>query len=167
MEFRLVDRIGRWESRRVIRGVKNVSWEECRLREPLGYPAYLPESLILESLFQLVNWLVILSTDFQQACLGAQFDKAQFLSPLGPNRRMEMEVTVCGWRDDSAIVDGTVWDSGRTVVVVKRCLAAFVPIGDHFDPDHLRAIYSEIFRPEGPTRSLPTVVENDRRDSTR
>jgi 3-hydroxymyristoyl/3-hydroxydecanoyl-(acyl carrier protein) dehydratase len=146
MKFRMVDRIAEWEPREVIRGIKTVSFEEYELREPLGYEPYLPESLILESLFQLANWLVILSTDYRQMCIGAQWDEARFLDTLRPGSRMAMEVTVSGWRDDSVIVDGKVSDGRTTVVTVRRCLAAFVPLADYYDPEDLRVLYSEIHR---------------------
>jgi 3-hydroxymyristoyl/3-hydroxydecanoyl-(acyl carrier protein) dehydratase len=152
MKFRMIDRISTWEPHRVIRGIKAVSFEEYELREPLGYEPYLPESLILESLFQLANWLVILSTDYTQMCIGAQWDEARFLDTLRPGSRMAMEVVVSGWRDDSVIVDGTVSNGRNTVVTVRRCLAAFVPLGDYYDPDDLRVLFSEIHRPEATAR---------------
>lgn len=148
MKFRMIDRIVDWTPRRAIHGVKTVSFEEYQLREPLGYPPHLPESLILESLFQLANWLVILSTDYQQMCIGAQWDEASFFDTLRPGSRMLMEVTVDGWRDDSVIVEGLVSNGLQTVAAVRRCLAALVPLADYYDPDDLRVLYSEIYRPD-------------------
>lgn len=148
MKFRMVDRILGWEPRQVIRGMKTVSFEEYELRERLGYEPYLPESLILESLLQLANWLVMLSTDYEQMCIGAQWDEAQFLDTLRPGSRMVMEVTVSGWSDDSVIVHGTVSDGRKKVVTVRRCLAAFVPTAEYYDPDDLRVLFSEIHRPD-------------------
>ena len=148
MKFRMVDRILAWEPHRTIRGVKAVSFEEYVLRERLGYPPCLPESLILESLFQLANWLVILSTDYAQMCIGAQWDEARFLGPLLPGRRLHMEVSVSGWRDDGVIVEGTVSDGRQSIASVRRCLTALLPLADYYDPDDLRVLYSEIFRPE-------------------
>jgi hypothetical protein len=58
-----------------------------------------------------------------------------------------MEVMISGWRDDSVIVDGTVWNNGKVAVVVRRCLAAFVPLDEFYYADDLRVLYSEIFRP--------------------
>jgi hypothetical protein len=55
MKFRMVDRILSWEPETRIRGVKTVSFEEYCLRSPLGYEERLPESLLVESLFQLGN----------------------------------------------------------------------------------------------------------------
>ena len=148
MKFRMVDRISAWEPRQVIHGIKAVSFEEYELREPLGYEPYLPESLILESLFQLANWLVILSTDYEQMCIGAQWDEVRFFDTLRPGSRMVMKVAVSGWRDDSVIVNGTVSNGRKTVVTVRRCLAAFVPLADYYDPDDLRVLFSEIHRPD-------------------
>jgi 3-hydroxyacyl-[acyl-carrier-protein] dehydratase len=146
MKFRMVDRILDWEPCRSIRGVKTVSFEEYQLREPLGYSPYLPESLILESLFQLANWLVILSTDYKQASLGSQLEEARFLAPLRPGSHLRMDVSVPGWRDDSAIVEGVVSDHGQVVATVRRCILGFVPLADFYDPDDLRVLYSEICR---------------------
>jgi 3-hydroxymyristoyl/3-hydroxydecanoyl-(acyl carrier protein) dehydratase len=148
MKFRMVDRILAWQPHSAIRGVKALSFEEYELREPLGYPPALPESLILESLFQLANWLVMLSTDYRQACIGAQLDEARFLHPLLPGRRMLMDVTVESWRDDGVIVAGAVSDERQPITIVQRCVAAIVPLADFYDPDDLRVLYSEIYRPQ-------------------
>jgi 3-hydroxymyristoyl/3-hydroxydecanoyl-(acyl carrier protein) dehydratase len=148
MKFRMVDRIVAWEPRRLVRGVKTVSFEEYELRERLGHPPCLPESLTLESLFQLANWLVILSTDYAQMCIGAQWEEARFFGPLLPGGRLHMEVTVDGWHNDGVTVDGSVSDGRQTIAAVRRCLAAFVPLADYYDPDDLRVLFSEIYRPE-------------------
>ena len=52
MKFRMVDQIHRWEKQRSISGVKTVSFEEYNLKAPFGSPAHLPETLLIESLFQ-------------------------------------------------------------------------------------------------------------------
>jgi 3-hydroxymyristoyl/3-hydroxydecanoyl-(acyl carrier protein) dehydratase len=148
MKFRMVDRILAWEPRRLIRGVKALSFEEYALRERLGRSPSLPESLILESLFQLANWLVILSTDYEHMCIGAQFDEARFFAPLLPGQRLQMEVAACGWRDDSVIVEGAVSDGRQSIAVVRRCLAALLPLAEYYDPGDLQVLYSEIYRPE-------------------
>jgi 3-hydroxymyristoyl/3-hydroxydecanoyl-(acyl carrier protein) dehydratase len=148
MKLRMIDRILAWEPRRSIRGVKALSFEEYELRERLGHPPSLPESLILEALFQLANWLVILSTDYKQMCIGAQFDEATFSAPVLPGQRLHMEVAACGWRDDSVIVEGVVSDGRQSITVVRRCIAALLPLDDYYDSGDLRVLYSEIYRPE-------------------
>ena len=66
MKLRMVDRILDWKPRRSIVGVKAVSFEEYSLKSPWGRKAALPESLLVEALFQLGNWLIMLSSDFTQ-----------------------------------------------------------------------------------------------------
>ena len=84
MKFRLVDRILNWQPRESIHGVKAVSFEEYELRRRLGDEPCLPESLIMESLFQLGNWLLILSSDFQQMGLVVRFEEVRFSSRVRP-----------------------------------------------------------------------------------
>ena len=66
MKFRMVDRILAWQPRRSIRGLKVASFEEYQLKEPLADEPCLPETLLVESLFQLGNWLVVLTSDFTE-----------------------------------------------------------------------------------------------------
>ena len=66
MKFRMVDRIIDFVPQKSIRGVKTVSFEEYQLKSAFGGEPSLPETLIMESLFQLGNWLIMLSSDFSQ-----------------------------------------------------------------------------------------------------
>jgi 3-hydroxymyristoyl/3-hydroxydecanoyl-(acyl carrier protein) dehydratase len=150
MKFRMVDRILGWEPRRWIRGVKTVSFEEYQLRQRLGDEACLPESLVLESLFQLGNWLMILSSDYARMGVVVQFDEARFLNRLRPGCRLLMEVNVHRWREDGMILDGQADDGRQSIVTGRRCLAVPVALEDYYDPEDLRVLFSEIYRPEEP-----------------
>jgi len=61
-------------------------------------------------------------------------DEARFLVPLRPGSRLHMDISVPGWRDDGAIVEGVVSDGRQTVATVRRCVLAFVPLADYYDP---------------------------------
>jgi 3-hydroxymyristoyl/3-hydroxydecanoyl-(acyl carrier protein) dehydratase len=148
MKFRMVDRILAWESRRIIRGIKSVSFEEYQLRRRLGDEPCLPESLVLEALFQLGNWLVILSSDYTRMGIVVQFDETRFLNRLLPGQRLIMEVKVRAWRPDGILLDGEAGDGHQTIVVGRRCLALPVPLKDYYSPEDLRVLYSEIHQPE-------------------
>jgi len=150
MKFRMVDGILAWEPRRVIRGIKAVSFEEYELRERLGDEPCLPESLMMEALFQLANWLIILSTDYTQAGLGVQWDEIRFLDRLRPGRRLHMEIVVQAWREDSILVDGSASDGERTIATGSRCMVALVPLADYQDPQDLRVLFSEIYLDDSP-----------------
>lgn len=148
MKFRMVDRIFQWEPRRLIRGVKAVSFEEYELRRPLGDEPCLPESLIVESLFQLGNWLVMLSSEFEQMGVVVRFEEMRFSDRLRPGRLLCMEAQVRSWRGDGISFDGQASADGQEIASGRGCLATPVPLADYHDPANLRVLFSEIYRPE-------------------
>ena len=148
MRFRMIDRIRSYESRRSIRGAKAVSFEEYSLRAELGTEASLPETLLLESLFQLGNWLIVLSSDFTQMGLVIRIGRVEFVEPVGPGQRVDGTVIVKHYRDDGICFDGEARVGDRLVVRGESCLALPVPLADYCDPDDLRVLFSEIHRPE-------------------
>ena len=148
MKFRMIDRILHWQPRESIRGVKAVSFEEYELRRRLGDEPCLPESLIMESLFQLGNWLLILSSDFQQMGLVVRFEEVKFTGRLRPGRHLRMHATVRSWRDDGIVFNGSGTAEGEEIVAGRGCLATPVPLADYADPADLRVLFSEIHRPE-------------------
>ncbi len=148
MKFRLVDRILDWTPERQIRGVKAPSFEEHGLRERLGHPASLPETLLLESLFQLGNWLVVLSTGFRQMALIVRAGRVCFDASLGPGQAMLMRVDVRIWRPDGILFDGEARVGSRRIAGGEGCLAVPVPLDRFCDPGALRTLVAEIHRPD-------------------
>jgi 3-hydroxymyristoyl/3-hydroxydecanoyl-(acyl carrier protein) dehydratase len=147
MKFRMVDRILHWESRRRIRGVKAVSFEEYQLKAPFGGEVQLPETLLMEALFQLGNWLIVLSSDFTRMGLLVRFEEVAFHEPLRPGQHLTMDVNVVAYRDDGMLFDGEAAAGGRRIVSGRSCLATPVDLADFHDPDDLRVLFSEIHRP--------------------
>lgn len=147
MKFRLVDKILAWQPRRSIRGTKTVSFEEYRLKAAFGDEPALPESLLVESLFQLANWLIVLSSDFRQMGLVVRTHEIRFPGRLRPGQGMLMEITARSFRDDGILLDGRATVEGNTVAEGTGCLAAPVALADYCDPDDLRVLFSEIYRP--------------------
>ncbi len=149
MKLRMVDRILSWQARKSIRGVKTVSFEEYSLKEALGGEPHLPESLMMESMFQLGNWLVMLSSDFEQLGLLVRMREIHFYEPAGPGRQLFMNVNIRRYRDDGITFDGQVLADGRLIAEGKACLAAPVALSDYHNADDLRVLFSEIYRPDG------------------
>jgi len=147
MKFRMVDRILSWEKQRSIRGVKSVSLEEYHLREALGCEASLPETLVMESLFQLGNWLIMLSSDFTRMGLLVRTEEVRFMDLLRPAQSMLMEVDVCSYREDGIVFDGRGLVGGRLVALGRGCLARPVDLAEFIDPRDARVVFSEIYRP--------------------
>lgn len=151
MKFRLVDRIVEWEPQRRISGIKTVSFEEYELSRSLGDEPRLPATLMLESLFQLGNWLVMLSTDFRQMGLLLRFDEVRFSDRLGPGESLCMEAVVRSWREDGLVFDGHGRSGGRMIVAGSGCLALPVDLADYHHATDLRVLFSEIYHPQTPS----------------
>lgn len=149
MKLRMVDRILSWQARKSIRGVKTVSFEEYSLKEALGGEPRMPESLIMESMFQLGNWLVMLSSDFEQMGLLVRVREIRFHEPAGPGRQLLMNVDVRSHRDDGITFDGQVLAGGRVIGEGQACLATLVALSDYHNADDLRVLFSQIYRPDG------------------
>jgi 3-hydroxymyristoyl/3-hydroxydecanoyl-(acyl carrier protein) dehydratase len=149
MKFRMVDRIVAWQARQSIRGVKGVSFEEYELRGAMGDEPCLPESLVIESLLQLGNWLVILSSDFTEMALIFRIEEVRFHDRLRPGQSLVGEVRVGSYRPDGILFDGCA-RVGREVIAEGRgCLASPVPLAEFHDPEDVRVLFSEIYMPGG------------------
>ena len=147
MKFRMVDRILAWQPRRSITGVKAVSFEEYSLKSPWGGQAALPESLLMESLFQLGNWLIVLSSDFTQMGLLVRIEEVQFHEPLGPGQSLRMDIEVASYRNDGVVFNGVATAAGRPIASGRGCLATPVDVADFHNPADLKVLFSEIHRP--------------------
>lgn len=147
MKFRMVDRILGWEPERRIRGRKAVSFEEYSLKEPFGGECALPETLLLESILQLGNWLIMLSTDFLRMGVVVRLGRVRFERPLGPGETMTMEVQVRSWGQDGVLFDGAAYANGRRIAAGEECLTVPVPLEGFFDPADLRILLGEILHP--------------------
>jgi 3-hydroxyacyl-[acyl-carrier-protein] dehydratase len=147
MKFRLVDRILDWTPYQRITGIKVVSFEEYCLKEPFGEEGWLPETLLLESLLQLGNWLILLSTDFKQMGLVIRLSEVRFHGRLLPGQQLRMEVTVARHREEGFELCGEGSVIGRALITGVNCLAAPVPAAEDVYPDDLRVLFTEIHQP--------------------
>jgi 3-hydroxyacyl-[acyl-carrier-protein] dehydratase len=147
MKFRMVDRILDWQSQRSITGIKTVSFEEYSIKSAFGGNAFLPESLLMESLFQLGNWLIMLSSDFEQMGLLVRVEKVTFREPLRPGQQLSMEVNAVSYRRDGISFNGKAFVGDREIAEGKGCLATPVALTDFHNPADLKVLFSEIYRP--------------------
>ncbi len=148
MKFRMVDKILDWQPRQTIRGMKAVSFEEYELKSAFGEEPRLPECLIMESMLQLGNWLVILSSDFTQMGLVVRTQEIAFRDFLRPGETLVMDIQVRSYRSDGVVFEGLAQSGNRVIAEGKGCLAAPVPLAEYHNPDDLRVWYSEIYVPE-------------------
>ena len=148
MKFRMVDRILSWQKKVHISGLKTVSFEEYNLKAPMGDIPHLPESLMMESMFQLGNWLIMLSSDFTQMGLLVRTQKVEFYDMLLPGQSLQLDVEVSSWREDGIVFDGRAQAGQKDIASGVGCLAAPVNLADYYDPDNMQVLFSEIFIPK-------------------
>jgi 3-hydroxyacyl-[acyl-carrier-protein] dehydratase len=147
MKFRMVDRILDWQSHQNITGIKTVSFEEYNLKSAFGGDFCLPESLMMEGLFQLGNWLVMLSSDFEQIGLLVRVEEVTFRERLRPGQQLRMEVNVISYRTDGISFNGKAFVGEQEIAEGKGCLATPVALADFHNPADLKVLFSEIYRP--------------------
>lgn len=148
MKFRMVDRIIDVEPGKSIRGMKTVSFEEYQLKAAFCSDCWLPESLVMESFFQLGNWLIMFSTDFKKMGLLVRIEQVKFESLLRPGRSMFMEVEIKRYRDDGVLFDGRAMMDDEIIAIGKGCLATLVDSAEYFNPDDLKVLFTNIYRPD-------------------
>jgi len=148
MKFRMVDRIVGFERCKSIRAAKTVSFEEYQLKSTFGDRPCLPESLVLESLFQSGVWLIMLSSDFAKMGLLVRAQEVRFIEPVRPGQTMFLEVQARSYRSDGVLFDGQARVNRKTVAYGKGCLASVVQLAEYFAPDDLKVLFSEIYRPD-------------------
>jgi 3-hydroxymyristoyl/3-hydroxydecanoyl-(acyl carrier protein) dehydratase len=153
MKFRMVDKILDWQSCRSIRGIKAVSFEEYELKKAFGGTAHLPESLLAEGLFQLGNWLVMLSSDFQLMGVLKEFKSVSFSGMLGPGLRLTIEAQFLEYDEKHVVFDAQGRSGTKTIARAESCMAELVKLADYYDPNDLQVLYSEI-GPIAPDYSL-------------
>ena len=149
MKFRLVDKITSWTPWQNIAGVKAVSFEEYSLKEAFGEQPRLPEMLLLESFLQMGNWLVMLSSDFQQMGMLARISEVRFHDSLLPGQRLQLEVKLARRRDDGFELVGQGQVGGRSIISGTGCVAALAPLAEYQDPEDMRVLFSEIYEQAG------------------
>jgi 3-hydroxymyristoyl/3-hydroxydecanoyl-(acyl carrier protein) dehydratase len=147
MKFRMVDQIISWESRRSIRGIKTVSFEEYCAKAAFADEEQLPQTLALQSLFELGSWLIVLSSDFTQMALPVALEQVAFDSALRPAQRMEIDVALRGCENGDVIFGGIGRVGDRPVVTARSWVAQPCDLCLYHDPDDLRVLFSEIHRP--------------------
>ncbi len=147
MKFRMVDRILAWEPCVRISGMKAVSFEEYQCKAAFGGEACLPESLLIESLFQLGNWLIVLSSDFTQMGLVVRTNEIRFEDQVRPGSSLRLEAEAASYRGDGVLFNGRALCGEHVIAVGSGCLATPVPLADYCAPDDLKVLFAEIYRP--------------------
>ena len=150
MKFRLVDKIISWRPYESITGIKAVSFEEYSLKDPFGDERRLPETLLLESFLQLGNWLILLSSNFNEMGIVIRLFEVRFHDALKPGECVNMHINLGRRREDGFEMSGEGRVNNKVVISGLACLAVPVPTTEYANPEDLKVLFSEIYAPETP-----------------
>jgi 3-hydroxymyristoyl/3-hydroxydecanoyl-(acyl carrier protein) dehydratase len=143
MRWRFVDRIEQFEPWRFIKGRKSISLEEYSLLEPFGLKGVCPESLILESFVHLARWLVVKSSNFQEACVLASAYEFAFEEVIGTGGTLNMTLVLKNKLDGALELECQARDSGQ--LICRGVLGVgLIDLADIFDPDESKIIWQEL-----------------------
>ncbi len=147
MKYRFVDKIVSYENKSNIRGLKAVSFEEEYLQRPLGLKSTVPFSLMVEALFQLGNWLIILSTDFKRMGLLGGFKKIEFTRLPSRKALLELEVDIVSWIDEAILMQGTIHEGGEMILRGTACMAILDELANYCSPGDMRVLFGQLYNP--------------------
>ncbi len=147
MKFEFVDRIYNFEKYKSITGSKLISLEEYFLQRPLGFKKDFPSLLMIESLFQLGNWLIFISSEFTKIGFITMFFKMEILRCPSAGDKLLMNVNIESINQDKLIMSGTASIDNEIIFKGTRCFAHLVNLEDYYKPEDLQVRFSEIYRP--------------------
>ena len=101
----------------------------------------------MESFFQLGNWLIMLTSDFQQMGLLVRTKEIVFDGIVGTGENLFMEINVRSYREDGVLFDGQASVDGKMAARGTGCLASLTPVDNYFNSEDLKVLFSEIYRP--------------------
>ena len=142
MRWRLVDRVDRFESWRLIAGRKAVSLEEYSLLEPLGRRGVLPESLVLACCVELVRWLAAASSGFELTGALESVEDMNFARQARPGAALEIGVQAA--RDGDALRADCAVRCGGQELAAGRLGLALMPLAESFDREWVEGVWKEL-----------------------
>jgi len=101
----------------------------------------------MESLFQLGNWLIVLSSDFSRMGLIEGAESVNFIKPVGPGDVLEVHVETAHCREEGVLFDGSIRTNGTIVAHASGCRMRPAPLDDYRNPEDMKTLFSEIHRP--------------------
>ncbi len=137
MRCLLVDKILFIDSRKAIKGIKNVTMSEDFLADHFpGFPV-MPGVLQIESCVQLFSWLVFSSTDFRKTSRLSSFKAVKFKGFIVPGEQMLVDIDVVSFNDEEAMFNAKIFVEGSLRTDIAECRASFTDLDKL--TDHVKA----------------------------
>lgn len=145
MQWRLIDRITSFQAWHELRADKVVSLEEYYLRERLGQPGELPETLLFEACIQAARWLIAASSGFTLNALVESVSGFTIKQTLGPGEKCNIAIMI----NDRNLQNVTVVCRGHIEeeeILGGEIVMTVVPLEDYWIPGERESLWSELFR---------------------
>lgn len=143
MRFLFADKITEI-SRRHIKGIKRVSFEEGFIDPLSGETGSLPRLLMMESAAQFVSWLILYNTDFTKIPLIASIEKSEIYETVRCGEFFSVEVTIESINSEGAIVNSLLVKDNKPIARGDRCLCTFIDAEKLMKIESLRNRFSEL-----------------------
>jgi 3-hydroxyacyl-[acyl-carrier-protein] dehydratase len=137
VRFHLIDGIdayeaGRWIRARKLAGAADEYWDRA------GDQPVMPPELVLESLCQAGQWLLLASTGVKRRGTLVSVGEADFLTPVHPGDLVRLEARIERLDDESAVISGEASVGGQTILKADAVMAVLVDAAELEDPDDTR-----------------------------
>ena len=143
MRFLLVDRILSLERGKGAVGIKNVTMSEEFLAHHFPDRPIMPETLIVEALVQLADWIVREQTDFRCLGLATGFNRLKFRRVIRPGDQLRLEVEMVSLTQETAEARGKAF-RGDTLAASGRFTLRVEPIERYLPAAEARRLFALI-----------------------
>ncbi len=122
MRFLLYDAIEEIEKGKYIKGYKTFSLSDESLRGHFGETAWVPGVLFIESMAQLLGWLVIFSHDFSISAVMTLVENVKIPSRLRPGFRAEIQGEILSTSERDSLGCCRMYVDGEMIASVERII---------------------------------------------
>lgn len=143
MKFRFVDQITELKPNQYITGVKTVSLEEYFLQRPLGVKDAYPATLMVESLFQLANFLMFKS--FGKLAMVSMVKHIEIHDLLTSGQAMTMKVEIQSRIDDHVLLNGNGFLDEKKILSGKGCTGTLIDAAKLVNPEKFEMLLNRLY----------------------
>jgi len=138
MRFLMYDRVVTLEKGRSIVGTKTFSLTDEFLRKHYGKQAVVPGVMLIESMAQLLGWLIIYSHDFNVSTFMSLIENVDIPSKLRPGFEASIHAEIISTSKRDSLGMARMFIAGRTVASIARIIYGHSP---KVDRDRLMQLF--------------------------
>ena len=122
MRFLFYDRVDSLEKGSSIRGVKSFALSEEFLRGHFSKVALVPGVIMIETMAQLLGWLVMYSHDFKLAAIMSLIEDVKFSAGLRPGFTAEIHAEIISTSGRDTLGRAEMYSNGEVIASMNRTI---------------------------------------------